>query len=37
MRGEELQALVEDFFTARGEDNDQHVEGEQQGEGDNAA
>ncbi len=37
MRREELQALVEDSFTAMEKDSDQHVEGEQQGEGDNAA
>jgi hypothetical protein len=37
MRREELQALVEDSFTAMEKDSDQHVNGEQQGEGDNAA
>ena len=37
MRQEELQALVEDSFTAMEKDSDQHVEGEQQEEGDNAA
>jgi hypothetical protein len=37
MRREELQALVEDSFMAMEKDSDQHVEGEQQGEGDNAA
>ncbi len=37
MRWEELQALVEDSFTAMEKDSDQHVEGEKKGEGDNAA
>jgi hypothetical protein len=37
MRQEELQTLVEDFFMAREKDSDQHVKGEQQGEGDNNA
>jgi hypothetical protein len=37
MRWEELQALVEDSFMAMEKESDQHVEGEQQGEGDNAA
>jgi hypothetical protein len=30
MRREELQALVEDSFTARKRDSDQHAKGEQQ-------
>jgi hypothetical protein len=37
MRWEELQDLVEDSFTAREKDSDQHAKGEQQGEGDNNA
>jgi hypothetical protein len=37
MRREELQALVEDSFTTMEKDSDQHVKGEQQREGDNAA
>ncbi len=37
MRREELQVLVENSFMAMEKDSDQHVDGEQQGEGDNAA
>ncbi len=36
MRREELQVLVEDSFMAIQKDSDQHVKGEQRGQGDNA-
>jgi hypothetical protein len=37
MKWEELQPLVEDSFTAREKDSDQHAKDEQQGEGDKDA